>query len=388
MMSSATFRRATRALVLSSAAFAVGAAPAVAAAPATLDRTFLDGTITKWGGCATNARTASDFTATGTASGPHNGPFVTTGTVTFSADPGTGRLVVDYTSSTTILDPGGTITVIEKGPVAGNSFASCTDVHTIFSTQTAYSATIETPLGSYHDEGRAFPAGNISVAPTIGLVNVFENEYDSALTVTTLLGPPGPTGPTGATGSTGPTGADGPIGPTGSTGPTGADGPTGPTGPTGADGPIGPTGPDGLTGATGPQGATGPTGPEGDDGKDGNDGKDGHDGHDGAARDGKDGAAGPAGQILVVNASRATCRSTRRFRLTLYRGHQRVRSTRVTMNGERVKTARNGRSAVIDMRGYRFGVALVSAKVRLAGGRTVQMTKRYVTCVPGRAAEK
>jgi len=87
-------------------------------------------------------------------------------------------------------------------------------------------------------------------------------------------------------------------------------------------------------------------------------------------------------------SSRSACRSTRRVRLTLYRGHGRVRRASVTMNGEHVKAARNGRSALLDMRGYRSGIARVNVNLRLDDGRTVRFAKRFVTCVPQRDSGK
>jgi hypothetical protein len=181
--------------------------------------------------------------------------------------------------------------------------------------------------------------------------------------------------------ATGPAGATGPTGPTGATGPAGATGPTGPTGPAGVNGSTGPTG---STGATGPAGATGPEGDPGSPGTNGRDGI-GHDGRDATdGRDGAPGAAGPAGTIVYAAPNRQACRSQRQFTLTLYSGTSRVGRATVTMNGEPVKTGHNGRTALIRMRGYRSGVAIVRVRLRLANGRQLNFAKRYVTCVPQR----
>jgi hypothetical protein len=58
------------------------------------------------------------------------------------------------------------------------------------------------------------------------------------------------------------------------------------------------------------------------------------------------------------------------------------------MNGERVRTSRDRRTARIEMAGYGSGVATVRAKLELANGRAVSLVRRYVTCVPQHAARQ
>ena len=78
--------------------------------------------------------------------------------------------------------------------------------------------------------------------------------------------------------------------------------------------------------------------------------------------------------------TRAACRSRRQFKLTLYRGHRRVRSARVMVNGKRVKTSKSHRTARIRLTGRRRGVSRVTVRLRLSNGRVVRFTRRYVTC--------
>jgi len=93
----------------------------------------------------------------------------------------------------------------------------------------------------------------------------------------------------------------------------------------------------------------------------------------------------PAPDAVSASARRA-CRSRRRFTLTLYRGHSRVRSARVTLNGKRVRTSRGRRTARIRLSGQGAGIARVRVRLRLANGQVVRFTRRYATCARRRPA--
>jgi hypothetical protein len=87
----------------------------------------------------------------------------------------------------------------------------------------------------------------------------------------------------------------------------------------------------------------------------------------------------PAARAL---ASRS-CRSRRSFRIRLRTGRRRnersrIVSTRITVNGRRVRARRNG--ATVNLRNLPRGRFRVVIRLRLADGGTVTDVRRYRTC--------
>jgi len=81
------------------------------------------------------------------------------------------------------------------------------------------------------------------------------------------------------------------------------------------------------------------------------------------------------------------CRSRRDFTIRLRKPRSgRITSARVYVDGRRVKVVRGRRLRTrIDLRGLPKGRYTVRVVVRTSTGRTITRTRRYRTCVPGRA---
>jgi hypothetical protein len=107
--------------------------------------------------CSGTPSGTGTYSAAGPASGPYPGTFTEDGSWTYdsSVPPGTGSLTAKFTI-TSNDGSGNTVTGTASYPAPNPSFASfgvCAGGGAAFDAEAAYSATIQTSVGAFHDEG-------------------------------------------------------------------------------------------------------------------------------------------------------------------------------------------------------------------------------------------
>lgn len=93
-------------------------------------------------------------------------------------------------------------------------------------------------------------------------------------------------------------------------------------------------------------------------------------------------AARPKPLLAGARTPRATCRSRRRFTITLRGRH--LRSAVVRVDGRRARVRRRGKRlvATVDLRGRSRQIVRVRVVARTRGGRTIRDVRAYRTCTP------
>ena len=133
------------------------------------------------------------FSASGPATGPYPGTFTETGSYTWDDTTGAFTLAASFTIT---ANDGTIVTGTKSYPVAGSTFNYFDDMCNVDVT-TAYSATIQTSSGAFHDEGLV---ETILSSPTAPDPNDFEEGlFASGLPATTPLPPALPTDKTQCT---------------------------------------------------------------------------------------------------------------------------------------------------------------------------------------------
>ena len=149
-------RRRLGSLALSLGLLALGAAPATAQAPASLEGETLQSNggsasfSCSAGGGPGGTGTAS-FSVSGEAAGPYPGTFTAQGTITGSADGST----IDVAETFTISSPAGEVSGSKQATGIPASSLGCSggDIFFANAQQVPYKATIKTAGGSYSDSG-------------------------------------------------------------------------------------------------------------------------------------------------------------------------------------------------------------------------------------------
>ncbi len=136
--------------------------------------------------CNSDGSGTFTYSASGTATGPYNGTFTETGTVTTDSS----RNVIASSAHFTITSAQGTVTGSET--IAPNSpLGTCGGIQptgdSFIKSQDNYQATITTPSGNYLDQGN-FSKLVVVLAHQSGFTDLNE-QFNSSKTQTTLIAP-------------------------------------------------------------------------------------------------------------------------------------------------------------------------------------------------------